>query len=349
MKKEIRPPFLTTSFSQSGKKVKKRLSEIFDSRARRAGGIILAAAVVLCVLAGISVAVGYKAPLPKREEKTLAQRLYETRHSYVGDASANGETLRKLGISESIGPYKMELGTEKPPYSLHLSFDESFDESNIHRMNDYALLLMALIDNLDEVSWSYPSEDGTAFSKAEPTEGLKEKGKSEEGIAELLETLSYWETRNDSDEKQLREAETEEFSKNALIIDGDEVRNVGKLNEFFNLLVMHDSVKLDIVNWEQDGVYLKRIRSSENGFICHETNGEKDSNGEPKVISSKYYKYFRIFKDGKTAYFMLVDDESLTLREIQEYMLSSAITENPPEFKMLFFMEEGESYEEYIY
>ena len=96
----------------------------------------------------------------------LAERLFALRNPYVGNAAADGALLSALGVGE-IGAYTMELFTATRPYTLQVNFtDEPMDidptSPTIDRtMTRDGTVLLALIDNLEQVNWSYPSrEDG---------------------------------------------------------------------------------------------------------------------------------------------------------------------------------------------
>ena len=92
----------------------------------------------------------------------LAESLFAAKNPYVGDGSADGRLLRLLNITEDIGNYTIALKTDEEPYSLTLNFKEGWDAQQENDKNvqmwENAVLLLALIDNLSEVSWSYPCE-----------------------------------------------------------------------------------------------------------------------------------------------------------------------------------------------
>jgi hypothetical protein len=102
----------------------------------------------------------------------LALELYQHRNPFIGDASRNGQILRVLEVGEELGTYHMELETNERPYILRVIFNqepEDADETD-SQMNRYGLILLALIDNADEIQWAYPQmEQGdpvTASQKA---------------------------------------------------------------------------------------------------------------------------------------------------------------------------------------
>lgn len=88
----------------------------------------------------------------------ITAAVYNTRHPYVGDMSANNDTAKALNISH-LGEYKNMLGTSEEPYSWKMIFHNSFSSQRKRGMEDtlkkYAYVLLATIDNLGEVSYEY--------------------------------------------------------------------------------------------------------------------------------------------------------------------------------------------------
>lgn len=94
----------------------------------------------------------------------LANELYTARNPYVGDVSANGEIARLLRISDSLGAFENELQTDEEPYGWSLNFGGRMINAKTFdlKMEEYSCILIALIDNLGEVSWNYTvgTQDG---------------------------------------------------------------------------------------------------------------------------------------------------------------------------------------------
>lgn len=90
----------------------------------------------------------------------MANSLYKSRNPYIGDASAGGKLAGALRISQELGSFTNELQTSKEPYGWTLNFEESTSNSAVfeERMKAYACMLIALTDNLEQVSWSYTVE-----------------------------------------------------------------------------------------------------------------------------------------------------------------------------------------------
>lgn len=97
----------------------------------------------------------------------LAEQLYALKNPYVGDASADEklfrEILREMGLSsydDFWDSYSISLETEEEPYAMWIEFTQipqDTQSTEIH-MADCGNLLLALIDNLSEVRFTYPTE-----------------------------------------------------------------------------------------------------------------------------------------------------------------------------------------------
>ena len=89
--------------------------------------------------------------------------LYNARTPYVGDAPALGKIVDALGIRENAGGFSTELTTSQRPYRWTLNFHSvrpgyalCFD------MTAYkGPLMLALVENLDEVGWTYTEQKWT--------------------------------------------------------------------------------------------------------------------------------------------------------------------------------------------
>lgn len=132
-------------------------------------------------------------------KKALA--LYKEKHLYIGDMSANGALAGALGIGNELGGYLNSLQTSKEPYGWTLEFQEEVLESNQVKFDStiesYACVLLALVDNCNEVSWTYTcNHDSTArtFSTEDADNkmgnAIKSYSSSPEKVQELLELLN---------------------------------------------------------------------------------------------------------------------------------------------------------------
>lgn len=85
--------------------------------------------------------------------------VYATRTPYVGSAAEVGEQLTALRVGDQCGPFTIQLYTDAQPYGLRLNFTEPYGAVEAKklnaRMSEIAPRLLALIDNLDYVCWSW--------------------------------------------------------------------------------------------------------------------------------------------------------------------------------------------------
>lgn len=98
----------------------------------------------------------------------LALSVYETKHDFVGDMSANIRTAGALAMSGFLGAFTNEMETSYEPYTWKLtlkddilSSDKTLKESD---MESFAYILIAVIGNLDRVTYEY-TVDGVARTK----------------------------------------------------------------------------------------------------------------------------------------------------------------------------------------
>lgn len=97
---------------------------------------------------------------------TYVNRVYDNKHPYIGSASDNTSLALTLGIEETFGGFTSELQTSKQPYgwTIHLTESQTTAEDTIHKkMTTYAYAILALIDNVDSITWEY--SDASAQTK----------------------------------------------------------------------------------------------------------------------------------------------------------------------------------------
>lgn len=98
---------------------------------------------------------------------SMTSAVYNTRHSYIGNMPENSRTAIALNMAESLGYFTNELQTAAEPYGWKLILEEEILESQRQRkesmMKSYAYVLLAVIDNLGEVSYEYQI-NGTVYS-----------------------------------------------------------------------------------------------------------------------------------------------------------------------------------------
>lgn len=118
-------------------------------------------------------------------ESTLA--LYGKKTPYVGNASAVGAALNEIDHwFGPMGPYTFSLETAAPPYGLTVNLESPMTRSTEIR---YAALVLALVENLDTVTWSYPDAQGTPQSvtyRCAEVEALLADAAAERGLESYL-------------------------------------------------------------------------------------------------------------------------------------------------------------------
>lgn len=118
-------------------------------------------------------------------ESTLA--LYGKKTPYVGNASAVGAALNEIDHwFGPMGPYTFSLETAAPPYGLTVNLESPMTRSIEIR---YAALVLALVENLDTVTWSYPDARGTPQSvtyRCADVEALLSDAAAERGLESYL-------------------------------------------------------------------------------------------------------------------------------------------------------------------
>lgn len=100
------------------------------------------------------------------------RQLFEAKNPYVGDMSANQKLAQLILDADHLGGVENELQTDEKPYIWTLHFTQPLETGEeadyLQRvMPGKACLLLALIDNLDEIRWTYveETENGTEERK----------------------------------------------------------------------------------------------------------------------------------------------------------------------------------------
>ena len=91
--------------------------------------------------------------------------LYAAKTPYVGDMPALNRVANALNIQSRCGSYLNSLKTAQEPYGWTLEFSDVYTEKQAAWLDetmehDLALLMLTLVDNLGEVSWTYRTQDG---------------------------------------------------------------------------------------------------------------------------------------------------------------------------------------------
>jgi len=136
---------------------------------------------------------------------TQADYLFSFKNQYIGDNSATSRLLEALEISK-LGNFTFELKTDKKPYALKINFNnynvDPTTQEYQRKMRLYSIILLALIDNLDEVYYYDPNLNYFGFDNVatvnvselnDKYEDIKEYGKSADKLQSLLILINYYE------------------------------------------------------------------------------------------------------------------------------------------------------------
>lgn len=91
-----------------------------------------------------------------------AAELYSLKTPYVGDIVADTNIAGALGVAKHFGGFSNELHTAKKPYGWTLILDDIFSPYNEEEVQKIMLrdscVLIALIENLNYVTWEYTAQ-----------------------------------------------------------------------------------------------------------------------------------------------------------------------------------------------
>ena len=93
---------------------------------------------------------------------TLTSAVYATRNPYVGDMPANAVPMTVLDMPRYFGDFSHELQTAKEPYGWIFKLFEEIPKEHVQTketaMKSYAYVLLAVVENLGEVTYTYTSD-----------------------------------------------------------------------------------------------------------------------------------------------------------------------------------------------
>ena len=135
-----------------------------------------------------------------------AAKLYNAKNPYVGDMPANNNIANILGISNIIGKYTTELTTSQQPYVWTLIPGHEFENTQKMRealsiyIKKVSCILLASVENLDQVNWTISFENSTTQAFSIDTAAaadivksdIKEFSSSPSGFEKLLNTLDFF-------------------------------------------------------------------------------------------------------------------------------------------------------------
>lgn len=117
--------------------------------------------------------------------KRSVELRYEVRTPYVGDAPALGRVAEAIGLDETSWGYTTELHTSEHPYRWTIHFQNHWGDSSASKLMRYYYgpQMLALVDNLDEVAWTYTTATSSGKTFCEDVLTLEE---ADLHLAEIL-------------------------------------------------------------------------------------------------------------------------------------------------------------------
>ena len=204
--KKINTPMLSTSFSEPAKCAKRRFSNILDTRRKRRGTGLFAAAIsvfILCSMCvactGSSIGIIGGADGPTKifvaSDSDNIKKLYESKIKYVGNASGMGKIISLTPFLNNTDG--MELYTTEPPYGAGVyTHNKIISDAERDMYKRAAAILICLVDNLDyaqlvnrdngEILCSFTREE----LDGELPRTLREYAESYENFSELVTLLT---------------------------------------------------------------------------------------------------------------------------------------------------------------
>ena len=126
--------------------------------------------------------------------------VYATRHPYIGDVSANGKTALAVGVAAQLGEFRSELRTDQEPFCWTVVLENQVPATEREQyeacMRGFACVMLAVIDNLGEVTFTCPMDGGTetltvTTAQADEFAGqsIKECGRSPKDLQKLMRKI----------------------------------------------------------------------------------------------------------------------------------------------------------------
>ncbi len=161
-----------------------------------------------------------------KDDKDFAKILFDNKNKYIGDAPHDGRLLGLLEVQKEFGDYTIALETKARPYVLRVNLKNKpeMEDEAIQRMGKDSALLLALIDNADQIQWNYLiNQMGEEYSKTvsyneammqvSGIKDIKSYGSSEEKVYELI-SLSQKIKESSGFECQINAESTRKLSEN---------------------------------------------------------------------------------------------------------------------------------------
>lgn len=159
-------------------------------------------------------------------QEEFAEKLWESRNPYIGDASKNGALLGLLLDYYDVQQgATTELQTSVEPYGITLHFSGEPEEAS---MQNTAAIFLALTENCGEFRWDYTDNLGELVSCRLRTEDANERyqveqiksyAKSSDTVAELLGLLQENDGNREDGMKAAEEQQAEKLDESRVIAE----------------------------------------------------------------------------------------------------------------------------------
>lgn len=218
MSKFIKPPMLSTSFSQSGRSAKKRFENILNRKPKKAGLIAFSGILLAVVISSSFMSLGNKSigiiggadgstAIYVTDSRGLlsAEQVYKAKLKYVGDASGVGRILGFMPRINGAEHKGMELKTTEEPYGIIQNFTGTTEDER--GLQGRAAVILCLIENADWINFVF--DDKTYSYSREQLDKLYEMP-----LAEYSKELESFEKLYDT---ALGEINTEKLTAAAIL------------------------------------------------------------------------------------------------------------------------------------
>lgn len=144
----------------------------------------------------------------------ITSAVYRSAHPYIGNMPDNGNTIRALNLTGYLGSFSNQLQTKEEPFGWTMCLDHSFSSNRKEylekKMHAYACAILAVIDNLGELTFEY-AIDGTPCSLTVTAaeagefagEDIKSVGKDISKLQKLMEKSGLTEQASEIGFEQL--------------------------------------------------------------------------------------------------------------------------------------------------
>lgn len=157
------------------------------------------AMIIIAAIMMLFLAVGCSSLHKMEQPKSFAESLYAAKNPYVGNNSADADIVSLLRLG-NFGKYTLTVENDEHPYTLAIRYmyvNSSVNPEEFQGTMTYSsILILSLIENCEQVTWSYPSPEGqqtgaVGLDYANELMGLdvKKAAKDEVAFTELCNKL----------------------------------------------------------------------------------------------------------------------------------------------------------------